>query len=58
MQEIHAKAKHSLKNAADHMKAQYDKKKQTVVDYHPGNKVWLNTTNLHLPHPKKKLADR
>ncbi len=58
MQEIHAAAKQSLKKAADQMKAQYDKKKCLAIKYQVGDKVWLNTTNLHLPQPKKKLADK
>ncbi len=58
MQEIHAAAKRSLKKAADQMKAQYDKKKRPAIDYQVGDKVWLDTTNLHLPRPKKKLPDK
>ncbi len=58
MQEIHAAAKWLLKKAADQMKAQYDKKKCLAIEYQVGDKVWLDMTNLHLPHPKKKLADK
>lgn len=58
MQEIHATAKWSLEKATDQMKAQYDKKKCLAVKYQVGDKVWLDTTNLHLPRPKKKLADK
>ncbi len=58
MQEIHATAKKSLKKAALQMKAQYDKKKCPAIEYKVGNKVWLDTTNLHLPQPKKKLDDK
>ncbi len=58
MQEVHVEAKCSLEKAANQMKAQYDKKKWPAINYKPGNKVWLNTTNLHLPWPKKKLTDK
>ncbi len=58
MQEIHAQAKQSLEKAADQMKTQYDKKRRLAVKYKPGDKVWLNTTNLHLPHSKKKLSNK
>ncbi len=58
MHEIHAAAKRSLEKAADQMKAQYDKRKCPAIKYQVGDKVWLNTTNLHLPRPKKKLADK
>ncbi len=40
------------------MKAQYDKKKRSAIEYQVGDKVWLDTTNLHLPRPKKKLDDK
>ncbi len=58
MQEIHAEAKWSIEKAANQMKAQYDKKRKLAVKYQPGDKVWLNTTNLHLSWPKKKLSDK
>ncbi len=58
MQKIHAEAKQSLEKAADQMKAQYNKKKHPAVEYQVGDKVWLDTTNLNLPRPKKKLADK
>ena len=58
MQKIHADAKQALEKAADQMKAQYDKKKRPAVEYQVGDKVWLDTTNLSLPRPKKKLADK
>ncbi len=58
MQEIHATAKWSPEKAADQMKAQYNKKKCPAIEYQVGDKVWLDTTNLHLPQPKKKLADK
>ncbi len=58
MQEIHAAAKQSLKKAALQMKVQYDKKKCPAIEYKIGDKVWLNTTNLHLPRPKKKLDNK
>ncbi len=58
MQEIHAKAKQALEKAADQMKIQYDKNKWLAVKYSWGDKVWLDTTNLHCSHPKKKLTDK
>ncbi len=58
MQKIHAEAKQALEKAADQMKAQYDKKKRPAIEYQVGDRVWLDTTNLSLPRPKKKLADK
>ncbi len=40
------------------MKRQYDKKKTASRDYQVSDKVWLDSTNLHLPQPKKKLDDK
>ncbi len=40
------------------MKAQYDKKKHPAIEYQVGDKVWLDMTNLNLPQPKKKLANK
>ncbi|SJL10865.1 uncharacterized protein ARMOST_14260 [Armillaria ostoyae] len=37
---------------------QYDKHKRPSRDYHARDLVWLDTTNLHLPCPKKKLDDK
>ncbi len=58
MQEVHATTKKLLEKAALQMKVQYDKSKCPAIEYKVGNKVWLNTTNLHLPQPKKKLDNK
>ena len=42
----------------ERMKTQYDKHKRPAKDYHAGDLVWLDATNLHLPRPKKKLDDK
>ncbi len=55
---IHAETCDTLEKAADNMKKQYNKKKQKACDYQVGDKVWLDSTNLHLPRPKKKLDDK
>ncbi len=57
-QKIHEEAKQALEKAAAQMKAQYDKKKRPAIEYQVGDKVWLDTTNLNLPRPKKKLDDK
>ncbi|SJL18610.1 uncharacterized protein ARMOST_22207 [Armillaria ostoyae] len=56
--QIHKETEAALDEAAGHMKAQYDKHKRPTREYHIGDKVWLDTTNLHLPRPKKKLDDK
>ncbi|SJL00960.1 uncharacterized protein ARMOST_04273 [Armillaria ostoyae] len=56
--QIHKETETALEQAADRMKAQYDKHKRPAKEYHAGDKVWLDATNLHLPRPKKKLDDK
>ncbi|SJL15407.1 uncharacterized protein ARMOST_18904 [Armillaria ostoyae] len=56
--QIHKETETALEEAAGRMKAQYDKHKRPAKEYHVGDKVWLDTTNLHLPRPKKKLDDK
>ncbi len=58
MSTIHRETKAVPTEAADWMKAQYDKKKHTAQDYYVGDWVWLDATNLHLPRPKKKLDNK
>ncbi|SJL13333.1 uncharacterized protein ARMOST_16773 [Armillaria ostoyae] len=56
--QIHKETETALEEAAGRMKAQYDKHKRAAREYHAGDKVWLDATNLHLPRPKKKLDDK
>ncbi len=58
MQKIHTEAKLALEKAADQMKAQYNKKKCPAIEYQVEDNIWLNTTNLQLTLPKKKLDDK
>lgn len=46
--------KAALEKAAEQIKKQYNNKKSPTVNY----KVWLDTTNLKLAHPKKKLDNK
>ncbi|SJL19064.1 uncharacterized protein ARMOST_22671 [Armillaria ostoyae] len=56
--QIHKETETALDEAANRMKSQYDKHKHPAREYHAGDKVWLDATNLHLPRPKKKLDDK
>ncbi len=58
MSDIHRETREALQKAATNMKRQYDKKKKASRDYQVGDKVWLDSTHLHLPRPKKKLDDK
>ncbi|SJL18896.1 uncharacterized protein ARMOST_22498 [Armillaria ostoyae] len=58
MTKIHKEAETVLEEAAGRMKTQYDKHKCPSRDYHAGDLIWLDTTNLHLLRPKKKLDNK
>ncbi len=58
MSDIHRETRDALQKAAASMKRQYDKRKMSSHDYQVGDKVWLDSTNLHLPRPKKKLDNK
>ncbi len=55
---IHKEAQKALDKAAGRMKAQYDKGKRIALNHQIRDRVWLDSTNLSLPRPKKKLDDK
>ncbi len=55
---IHKEAEKALTEASGRMKTQYDKRKCPTRDLQIGDRVWLDSTNLSLPHPKKKLDNK
>ncbi|SJL18613.1 uncharacterized protein ARMOST_22210 [Armillaria ostoyae] len=58
MKLIHDETKATLTKMAEQMKNQYDKKKKAAIKYQIRDKVWLDTTNLCLTRPKKKLDNK
>ncbi|SJL16931.1 uncharacterized protein ARMOST_20463 [Armillaria ostoyae] len=58
MTQIHKETETTLEKAAECMKTQYDKHTHPTKEYDIGDLVWLDTTNLHLPRPKKKLDNK
>ncbi len=58
MTRIHQETEKALTEAAGRMKAQYDKRKRPARGFQIGERVWLDSTNLSLPCPKKKLDDK
>ena len=46
----------SLELAAERMKTYYDKNVSDAPVFEPGDKVWLDTKNLKLKQPSKKLS--
>src|SRR5882757_469166 len=58
MKEIHSEAIAANKMAKETMKRFYDRTKGKSLDYHIGEKVWLEGKNLKPLHPTKKFADK
>jgi hypothetical protein len=48
----------ALKQSAETMKRNYDRKKGDSREYAPGDKVWLEGTNITTNRPIKKLDDK
>ena len=58
MVKIREEASSALKKASEDMKSQYDKHRKDAVEYKPGDKVWLEGSNLKSDRPMKKLGDK
>jgi hypothetical protein len=58
MKRTHNNAKAALEKAAKAMKHAYDKKKAPSREYSPGDKVWLEATNIKTTRPSKKLDNK
>jgi hypothetical protein len=58
MKQIREEVESSLHLAANDMKRYYDKNRQKGPEYKPGDKVWLEATNLKTDRPMKKLDNK
>jgi len=58
MRELARDAVAALTHAAADMKKYYDEHRREVLDYQPGDLVYLEGTNLRSDRPTKKLDDR
>jgi RNase H-like domain found in reverse transcriptase/Reverse transcriptase (RNA-dependent DNA polymerase)/Integrase zinc binding domain/Chromo (CHRromatin Organisation MOdifier) domain len=58
MKKVRQEAKAALRQAAERMKDQYDKHARPSIEYSPGDKVYLESTNLKTNRPSKKLDDK
>jgi len=58
MQHIHEEAQAALSKARDEMKHYADQHQSEVPEYKVGQKVWVETDNIDLKRPSKKLAER
>ena len=57
MAKIREEVGSALKKAAEDMKKYYDRNRKESVEYKPGDKVWLEGTNITTDRPSKKLGD-
>ena len=57
IKDIHEEAMSALKKAAETMKWFYDRTKGISIDYKIRDLVWLDTTNIQINCPTKKLSD-
>jgi hypothetical protein len=55
---IHDEAKAALKRAQEEMKLYADRKRSDAPEYKEGDKVWLETKNLKIDRPSKKLTEK
>ena len=58
MQHIHEEAQVALSKAWDEIKQYADQHQSEVPEYKVGQKVWVETDNIDLKWPSKKLAER
>jgi hypothetical protein len=58
MKKVREDAGAALRQAAERMKDQYDKHARPSIEYAPGAKVYLESTNLKTSRPSKKLDDK
>ena len=58
LEKMRNEAELAMKRAAEVMKTQYDRKKKRSRSYREGESVWLETSNLKINRPSKKLAKK
>jgi hypothetical protein len=58
MQKVQENAQAVLRQAAERMKTSYDKGTRLAIKYQPGDKVYLEATNLKTNQPSKKLDNK
>lgn len=58
MKQSHEDAQAAMRKAQEDMKRWYDRKARGEVDLKEGDKVWLETTNLNIDRPSRKLSEK
>jgi hypothetical protein len=58
LEELHATARNNLLRAQTRMKGYYDRKRDQDPEFKPGDKVWLDASNLKTNRPSKKLDSK
>ena len=51
-------AKSALSQSKDDMARYYDRNRTPAPDYQPGDKVYLDASDIHTTRPSKKLSHR
>lgn len=58
MKQAHEDAEAAMRKAKEDMKRWYDRKARDDPGYKVGEKVWLETTNLRVERPSRKLSEK
>ena len=58
MEDTLKEAKAALVKSKDNMAKYYDRKRTPAPDYQPGDKVYLDASNIHTSRPSRKLSHR
>ena len=51
-------AKAALSKSKDDMAKYYDRRRTPAPDYHPGNRVYLDASDIHMTRPSQKLSHK
>jgi len=58
LQKSWGQAMNTMKEAQKKMKKQFDKKRRNTQELKVGNNMWLESKNVHLNRPSKKLDNK
>ena len=58
MKDAREEARAALRQASERSKTNYDRHARPSIEYSPGDKVYLEATNLRTGRPSKKLDDK
>ena len=58
MTDVLTEAKAALLKSKDEMAKYYDQRRTPTPDYQPGDKVYLDTSDIHMTRPSQKLSHK